>query len=408
MTIVFVSAWYSENMGYLENCLPKSLAKLGHQVHVVTSTAQVYFNQPFYAKAYQKYLGDPIQPAGTFQSEGVSIHRLPFSALKSKITLRGLFAKLRAIRPDVVHTFEPAAIDTVRLAVYKLRLGYKLYTANHAVFSVYPVARNWATLPFSKKIEWFLTEYMPGRFVNLFIEKCFAVTIDAGEIATVYRGVSKNKVKVTTLGVDTDAFYPDLTEREQFRAKWGFQKDDIICFYSGKLIAQKQPVLLAQAIDVLAKRGIKIKGFFVAEGELEQSIKQFSSCQVIPLQPFKDLPNFFRMADIAVWPGEESSSQLDAAASGACLVLTDNIKAYDEVDNQSVTENTEGGKIYKPRIVSRKFKHGNLDDLVQKLESLLDENTRSALAQKSVFEIKTKYSWDIIAQNRIADYEGRG
>jgi hypothetical protein len=50
MKIVFVTAWYSEGMGYLENCLPKAIAKLGHEVHIITSTAQVYYNHEYYAK----------------------------------------------------------------------------------------------------------------------------------------------------------------------------------------------------------------------------------------------------------------------------------------------------------------------------------------------------------------------
>ena len=57
MRIVVITDWYSEKMGYIENCLPKTLAELGHNVHVVSSTAQVYYNDPFYEKTYAHYLG---------------------------------------------------------------------------------------------------------------------------------------------------------------------------------------------------------------------------------------------------------------------------------------------------------------------------------------------------------------
>ncbi len=405
MKIIFVSTWYSEGMGYLENCLPKALAKLGHEVHVVTSTAQVYFNHSFYHKAYQKHLGDPIQPQGVRLVEGVHVHRLPFFQLKSKIILRGLLKTVHHINPDVITVLEHVSMDALKLALFKIFKGYKLFTANHAVFSVYPTARHWQILPFSKKVEWYLTQWLPGHFINFFIKKCFAVTIDAGDIAHQYLGVSKNKVKVTTLGVDTDAFYPDESARQLFRKKWGFQNDDIVCIYTGKLIPQKQPVLIAQAIEILAKKGFKIKGFFVAEGELEQEIKQYQSSTVIPLLPFHNLPDFFRMSDIAIWPGEESSSQLDAVASGSCLILTDNIKAYDEIEWIEQNSHETSATIYKPKIVSRKFKHGDLIDLTKKLNSLFDDNIRKSLALAGVQEIKTKYSWDIIAKNRLEDYK---
>ena len=289
-------------------------------------------------------------------------------------------------------------MDALKLSALKIFKKYKLFTANHAVLSVYPIARNWANLSFSKKIGWYIKEWLVGRFVNLFIEKCFAVTIDAGQVAVEYRGVSKDKIIVATLGVDTDMFYPNEPLKQDFRKKWGFQDDEIVCIYTGKLIPQKQPVLIAQAIEAIAQKGVKIKGFFVAEGALEEEIKTYKTSQIIALQPFKELPNFFRMADIAIWPGEESSSQLDAVASGACLILTDNIKAYNEIDAGNNHSD-------KPNIVSKKFKHGDLSDLIEKIESLLPKNERQRLSKLGVSEIQTKYSWNTIAKNRIADYQ---
>ena len=60
MKIVILSSWFSERMGYIENCLPKALALLGHEVHVVSSTAQVYFNSPDYKEVYEPFLGKII------------------------------------------------------------------------------------------------------------------------------------------------------------------------------------------------------------------------------------------------------------------------------------------------------------------------------------------------------------
>ena len=52
MRITIVTPWFSEKMGYAENCLAKALATLWHEVHVVTSTAQVYFDAPYYRTVY--------------------------------------------------------------------------------------------------------------------------------------------------------------------------------------------------------------------------------------------------------------------------------------------------------------------------------------------------------------------
>lgn len=54
MRIVFSTDWYSEGMGYSENILPTVLARMGHDVFVVSSTMQVNGNSPFYADTYEK------------------------------------------------------------------------------------------------------------------------------------------------------------------------------------------------------------------------------------------------------------------------------------------------------------------------------------------------------------------
>ena len=57
MKVVFISVWFSEGMGYSENMFPKALAKLGVEVHLVTSTAQIYYYSPNYDSVYKAHLG---------------------------------------------------------------------------------------------------------------------------------------------------------------------------------------------------------------------------------------------------------------------------------------------------------------------------------------------------------------
>ncbi len=70
MRIVLISDWFAEKMGYAENCLPKALAALGHEVHLVTSIGQVYFNSPSYSATYEEFLGPAVVPAGVKAWDG--------------------------------------------------------------------------------------------------------------------------------------------------------------------------------------------------------------------------------------------------------------------------------------------------------------------------------------------------
>jgi glycosyltransferase involved in cell wall biosynthesis len=406
MKIVFVSRWYSEKMGYIENCLPRALAELGHEVHVVTSTAQVYFNHPFYEKSYQNYLGDRIQPVGTTYTEGsVTLHRLPFWSAAGHIWLRGLTRKIRDLQPDIVHTFEHTAPDSVRLALIKKfgSVSFKLFTANHAVYSVLDTARNWDKISIFKKLIWNILQRAPGRFVASQIEKCFAVTSDAGEIAMLFLGVPSAKVKVTTLGVDTVQFHPDADVRAATRRDLGFAENDIVVMYTGRLTHQKNPLLVAKAIEKLNENvGLLANkthycGLFVGDGEQKTAIEVVKNIKILLPQPYRELPKYYQSADIAVWAMEESTSQLDAVGSGLCLILTDKIAAYNCIEDAQPTT--------KPKIVSRKFKHQNFDDLVAQLASLADPSVRHDLQARGVETIESASSWKVIARARVVDYE---
>ncbi|HEY8870344.1 MAG TPA: hypothetical protein VIM30_13275 [Candidatus Limnocylindrales bacterium] len=48
MRIAVIADWFAEKMDYSENCLPKALASLGPEAHLVSSDGQPYFDSPGY------------------------------------------------------------------------------------------------------------------------------------------------------------------------------------------------------------------------------------------------------------------------------------------------------------------------------------------------------------------------
>lgn len=400
MKIVFVSRWFSDNMGYIENCLPKALAAMGHEVHIITTTAQVYATQDFYERSYKKFLGDPFLAPGTYQVHGVKVHRLPFRTYKSQLLIKGLLKNIKQIKPDVVQVFEHGGFDSLRIAFHSLFHQYKLFSGNHTVYSVFPQATNWANKSILAKLKVRFAYTFPGMLMSVAVKKCFCVTTDAGEIAQKFFSVPSNKVAVVTLGTDTEIFHPPNTEVEKreaetLRQQLGFTSEDVVCFYSGRLTDQKNPLITARAIEALMNRGYKnFKYLVIGEGEQLQLLEQFPFVKRIDLQPYFKLPSYYRIADIAVWPVEESTSQLDAVASGCNLLLTDKIQAY------ALTESDEE----KPKIVSRFFKHGNEESLIQVLEELMNKNEREKTAARSLYNINTFNAWDVKAAERLKYY----
>lgn len=398
MRIVYVTRWFSEGMGYIENCLPYAMTSLGHEVHIITSTAQVYYDAPFYKGVYQEYLGEPVLPAGVYHSNQVTIHRLPFLHVREHMILKGMIQEVRRIKPDVVHVFEHTAIDTYRIAMLKLLLPFKFYTGNHHVLSVFPIAKNWKNESWLKKLRWHLFSKLPGKIIANMIEKCYAVTQDASEIAVKFMGVPGSKVQVSTLGVNTDLYYPWAAgKRLSLREGLGLSPTDIVCIYTGRFTPEKNPLIVAEAVDELATMGLPYKALFVGEGVQRDAISQKRNCIVFDFIPFPELPKYYQAADIAVWPAQESTSQLDAVASGLNLILTDRIKAYSTIETDNVNEN-------RPKIVSRFYIHFDKDDLKRQLLSLQDPTVRKRLSEAGVAEITSTSSWYKIAERWAKDY----
>lgn len=414
MKILIIVDWFSENMGYAENCLPKALALLGHDVHLITSTAQIYYNHPHYNDIYRSFLGKNIVEPVVKKNDGYILYRLPFKN-NNGIKISGLRSLLFKIKPDLVQTFDVVSHSNFILAIYKPILKYKLFTGNHVVASVFPPAREnvWAwnsnyyfksnilikcLLSFlfafvkSKKYSRSLHE-SKKLLINSSTEICYGATLDAAEIAVRFYGVPKEKIKVCELGVDTEIFFPEkyncLSEESQFlRKNYGCGEQDVLCIYTGRFVEDKNPLCLAKAIDYLNSMGKSYKALFIGDGPQREEILCMKSCFTIDFRPFNELASYYRAADIGVWPREESTSMLDASSCGLPIIVSDKVQAQDRIEGN--------GMIYKEN------SHIDLARVLLKLEN---SNERKFLGRLGVEKIKGKYTWDLIAKNRIRDFD---
>ena len=392
MKIVIVSTFYSEGMGYSENCLPKSLAKLGHEVHVVTSNLNIYGNEKGYLKTYGSFLGPADQGIGQFKIDGYTLHRLPSQILWGYVNIKKLNNKIREIAPDIVHTNEIAAFHTFKLAIFKPLLKYKLFAESHQHLSVVKPYLKDKTRFSLKKTGYWLTRTFPSFLAGKSIEKCYAIAPDCALVAKKYYGLPEKKIKVQHLGTDTDLFKPVSTEDEimkkiTFRKNSGYSENDIVCIYTGRFANDKNPLLLAKAIDKLSSAGLPFQGLFIGEGEQKTEIMGCKNTKVIPFVKHVTLADYYIISDIAIWPTQESMSMLDAASCGLPLVVSDKIGEYDRIDGN--------GKVYQ---------EGSIDSLCKVLKTLINKEERLKLGNAGREKMINLYSWNSIAKNIEKDY----
>jgi glycosyltransferase involved in cell wall biosynthesis len=388
--IVFLTETFGPRLGYIANCLPPALARLGAEVHVVSLDLLPYYYLRDHAQTYGAFYADEALQPGVTAAEGYTLHVLPHRRQLGYVRAAGLAATLRALAPDIVQT--AAAIGWLPLdaAVLQPRLGFKLFTGNHNTISTFHLLTQRRPSPLDPAwVQSFLTRAIPGRLIGLVTEKCYGVTVDCAEIAWRFYGVPRAKVEVMHLGVDTAVFHPDgdAAERETLRTELGVAPDDILCVYTGKLNQEKDALILARAVAHLRAAGAPYAGLFIGEGVQRAAIAATPGCTVLPFMPYQALGRYYRAADIGVWPTNESTSMLDAAACGLPLVISDVVTYRDHVDGNGLV-----ARIH------------DLADLERCLLELKDPAARRRLGAHGAAKMARDFSWDVIARRRMDDY----
>jgi len=379
-------------MGYSENCLPKAMASLGNEVHVISSDLQVYGNLPNYDDVYGQYLGPRKQPLLSKQINGFMLHRLPHSLFFGYVNILGLKLKIKELKPDIVQTISCVSINTMKIAAIKLLIRFKLFTECHQHLSIVkPYLRNENSYSV-KKIVYFLTRTQPGRIISLLTEKCYPISADCAEVAHRFYGIQKKKIKIIPLGTDTELFTPvvnenETVERSNLRRSLGIDDSEIVCIYTGRFSEDKNPFLLSESINILNKKSLKYRAIFLGNGPQKQQIKKVRSNIIIDFVPYYDLPKYYRASDIGVWPTQESTSMLDAASCGLPIVASNRIGTPERVKDNGLF-----------------YDENNVMDLCKTLEALVSASLRQKMGQTGRSEMLSNYSWKIIAEEFLDEY----
>ncbi|HQL63945.1 MAG TPA: glycosyltransferase, partial [bacterium] len=86
-------------------------------------------------------------------------------------------------------------------------------------------------------------------------------------------------------------------------------------------------------------------------------------------------------------PRQESTSQIDAAACGLPLILSNRVEVRERVEGN--------GFVYD---------ENNPEDLARKIRILSDFELRQSMGKYASEKMKQLFSWDLIAKERLADY----
>jgi glycosyltransferase involved in cell wall biosynthesis len=392
MRVVLLSETFTKGMGYLENLLPKYLARLGVETHVVATDLPCFYRQKAGSEAYRDFL-EPLQPGSLEVRDGFTLHVLGHKRTLGHMRMVGLRQKLASIRPDIVQTSTPIgwiALDAARLKAF---LNYKLFTGSHHHVSVFALANKSERLWSAERLRCAALRTIPGWMVSQVTEKCYAITEDCAEVASRFFGVPRSKLDTCPLGVDTELFHAvvntgEAAERAAWRARLGFEESEIVCIYTGRFSAEKNPLLLARAVAELRRKGEPYAGLFVGNGEQAEEIRKCAGCIIHPFVKVEELGALYRSADIGVWPAQESLSMLDATACGLPVIANDTMTAKERLEGNGAT-----------------YRLSDQTDLERALFGLRDGEARRVMGECGARKMAEEFSWDFIARRRVRDYE---
>jgi glycosyltransferase involved in cell wall biosynthesis len=290
----------------------------------------------------------------------------------------------------VVQTFSHVTFAPIQIALHKQGSDHLLFTGNHMTASVFPLAQSKSKWWHRASLINLFMRKLPGVYVSRHIVKCFGATSDCSRVATEFLGVPREKIVTIPLGVDTDIFHPSESDKdkESERVDLGYSPDDIVCIYTGRFTKDKNPLLLAQAVDALADVDNRFKGLFFGAGEQREAIGKCRNVKIMGFVPFHNLAKYYRLADIGVWPTQESTSMIDAAACGLPIVVNDTLRATERIEGNGVT-----------------YRLNDKEDLVRALASLADSSLRRRLGQAGATKMLDKFSWQSIARVRLEEYK---
>lgn len=318
MRIVYVDETFHPAYGYQSNPLAKFQNKQGNEVIIVTvSKDQIH---PVYRafgdngetveeddKKYTLNTGVKIVRVKTY---GYFMHRAVYN--------NTLFKTVRSLNPDVVFVHCVETLTAMRFLMHKkewplLFDSHMLSMASQSKFvGMYEAVYRAFFKRIIEKNQYFVIRTQDDNYVNHNL------------------GISESLTPFISFGTDTMMFAPSSQVRDSFRKANNIPEDDFVVIYTGKLTAEKNGMLLADAFYEKFDTNVTL----VCVGSppddeygknVVNRLKESKNRVIMfPTQGYMDLPKFYQMADLSVFPKQCSMSFYDAQSCGLPVVSEEN------------------------------------------------------------------------------------
>jgi phosphatidylinositol alpha 1,6-mannosyltransferase len=131
------------------------------------------------------------------------------------------------------------------------------------------------------------------------------------------------KLGVWGRGIDLERFSPKHRS-SKFRQSLGFDDNDVVVCWVGRLVPEKRPDIFCDVVRRLAQRNIPFRALVIGAGPCEEEVKALPNTTFAGWMAGDDLAMAYASADIFLFPSAVETFgnvTLEAAASGLPLVV---------------------------------------------------------------------------------------
>lgn len=320
MRIVYICDFFHPDAGYHPNLLSKYWVRFGHEVVMLTSELE---RMPVSLTHFFDCENIQDKDRAFEEMYGVKIIRCPIYKFVSgrSVYKMGIFRKIRALNPDVVYVNGNDSLIGMQLTATYAKHSFGLVMDSHML----DMASN---NRFKKLYRAFYRKTFARQIIKY---KISVIRAQNDDYVQRFLGVPLEQCPWISFGSDMLLFHPDEERKKKWRESHGLGESDFVLLYAGKVNKTKGLDLFAKAVrdKFCGERNVCVVIVGATEGkegkELEEAFQKIENRVVrFPTQKYTDLPEFYQMADLVVFPKQCSLSFFDAQACGVPVVFEDN------------------------------------------------------------------------------------
>lgn len=380
MRIVHVEDRFHPGMGYQINYMARYHDRRHEFIIVTSDSTSIWDNIPAVQldemdRAFEK----------KFQ---VQIIRLPArmaAGQKSNIWIRGLVRTIKQLRPDAVYAHCIENYSSMRILLGLSGKRIRMATDTHTL-------ENQFRGGIKEKIYFLFLKWCIAGKINRHGIKAFYTTTENKHLLSRAYGIDRARIHASPIGTDMNNFTYDPTAGKEIRDQFEIPGDAVVLLYTGKINARKKPHLILQAVQEIEEMiRSPLVLFFIGPKEDQYARHHFiynfehPNLRVIETGavPNNILYRFYSMADLAVFPSENTLSALDAQACRLPVVMQEDLTNSERLQ--------QGGLLYR---------EGDIRDLGAKILQLISEpDLRKKLAVSGREFVEEYYNYKNIIKN---------